>query len=128
MKKYAIPVKTPDDYISQQPVEYREMLETLRSIIQSVASKAEETISYQVIVYKYLYMLVGIGTSKGYCSFYTMNPVLVKKMKADLKGIKHSGSTIHFPPGERLPVQLIKKIVTARLKENKERAEQKKKK
>ena len=57
-----------------------------------------------------------------------MNPTLVKKMKAELKDIKHSGSTIHFPPGSKLPVKLIKQIVTARLKENKEREAEKQKK
>ncbi len=49
-------------------------------------------------------------------------------MQDDLQAYGHSGSTLRFSPGERLPVALIKKIVKARVKENEERAISKKKK
>jgi uncharacterized protein YdhG (YjbR/CyaY superfamily) len=57
-----------------------------------------------------------------------MSPTLVKAMKDELKTVKLSGATIHFSPDEKLPVALIKKIVKARMKENKELAEVKEKK
>lgn len=116
-------VKTPesiDEYIAAVPVEYKAGLEELRSIIKSLVPQAEESISYQVPCFKYIYMLVGIGVNKNFCSLYTMSPALVKALKDDLKGVKVSGATIHFLPGQKLPVALIKKIVKARVKANEE--------
>jgi uncharacterized protein YdhG (YjbR/CyaY superfamily) len=110
--------RTADEYIAQQPVEFRATLEKLRSIIQTTVPQAVESISYQLPCYKYLYMLVGIGTNKKYCSFYTMNPGLVKTIKEDLKNVKISGSTLHFLPDEVIPVDLIRKIILARVAQN----------
>jgi len=125
--KTKIDVTTIDAYIAHQPVLFRDTLEELRSLIKSVVPEAEETISYQVACFKYLYMLVGIGTGKKYCSLYVMSPKLVKKMSGDLEDVKVSGSTLHFIPNQPLPKALIKKIVQARVKENEERANLKKK-
>ena len=107
-----------DHYVFLQPEQFRPSLVRLREIILSVVPQAEETISYQIPCFKYLYMLVGVGTNKKFCSFYTMSPALVKEMANELKGIKVSGATIHFKPGEHLPVELIIKIVKARMIQN----------
>lgn len=115
-------MKTVEEYIAGQPETFRTTLEQLRSIIRSVVPKAEEMISYQVPSFKHIYMLVGIGASKDYCSLYTMSPGLVKSLKDELTKVKVSGATLHFPPGKPLPAALVKKIVKARVKENEETA------
>ncbi|MGN8068438.1 iron chaperone [Mucilaginibacter sp. SG564] len=107
-----------DEYIAQQPAAFRAILEKLRLIIKDTVPQAIEMISYQLPCYKYHYMLVGIGVNKKYCSFYTMNPSLVKSMKDELKDIRVSGSTLHFAPGEALPVELIRKIISERMMQN----------
>ncbi|MEN0053111.1 MAG: DUF1801 domain-containing protein [Mucilaginibacter sp.] len=117
-----------DEYIVQQPVEFRATLEELRSIILTTVPQVTESISYQIPCYKYLYMLVGIGVNKKYCSFYVMSPGLVKTMKEELKDIKVSGSTLHFKPNEALPVDLIQKIILARVSQNEILAQTKKNK
>lgn len=112
---------TPHDtleYILLQPEKFRSMLEQLRDIILSEVPEAEEVISYGIPCFKYHYMLVGIGVTKTACSFYTMNPELVKSMKKELADIKHSGSTLHFPSDNPLPENLIRKIIQIRIKEN----------
>lgn len=114
---FPIPSNT-DEYISQQPVEFRLTLDKLRSIIKTTAPQAEEVISYQLPCYKYHYMLVGIGVNKKYCSFYVMSPGLVKTMQEEFKGVKVSGSTLHFVPNEPLPTDLIRKIILARVAQN----------
>ncbi|MEZ2338026.1 iron chaperone [Mucilaginibacter sp. RCC_168] len=112
------PPRNADEYIGQQPAAFRPALEELRHIILTTVPQATEVISYQLPCYKYHYMLVGIGTNKKYCSFYTMSPGLVKSMQENLKGVKVSGSTLHFAPDEPLPVDLIKKIITERMIQN----------
>jgi uncharacterized protein YdhG (YjbR/CyaY superfamily) len=122
MRGNAVAPKDTDEYIALLPVPFRSTLVKLRALIQSVAPEAQEMISYQIPCFKYYYMLVGIGANKQYCSLYVMSPPLITAMKAELKGVKVSGATIHFEPDAPLPVALIKKIVKARMQENKEKA------
>ena len=100
----------------------------LRALILSVIPQATESFSYQAHCFKHMYMLVGIGVNKNYCSLYTMSPKLVAQMKPLLTDCKISGATIHFKPGEPLPESLIIKIVSARIQENEALALSRKKK
>ncbi|MDP9081966.1 MAG: DUF1801 domain-containing protein [Bacteroidota bacterium] len=105
-------------YLERQDDKLKPGLVALRELILSIVPDAEESFSYQVHCFKHIYMLVGIGITKESCSLYTMSPPLIKKMKEELIGYKASGATIHFRPGEILPVDLIKKIVLTRIDEN----------
>ena len=123
MSRYnAVSPQNIDEYIAMQPNEFKTMLHELRCIIKSLVPQAVESISYQVPCFKYHYMLVGIGVTKNYCSLYTMSSGLTKKIKEELNGARVSGTTLHFSPGEPLPVDLIKRIVTLRMQENEQKA------
>lgn len=110
--------QTIEAYIARQPEKYKPTLFELYTIIKSIVPQAAESISYQVPSFKYHYMLVGFGVTKDFCSLYTMSSGLTKKLKDELKGIKVAGSTLHFVPGEPLPVSVIEKIVITRMQEN----------
>lgn len=116
------------DYLAMQPAEFRPCLTQLRDLVKSIAPNTEEVFSYQVHCFKQVYMLVGIGTTKEYCSLYTMSSKLVKQIKDELKGYKMSGMTLHFKPDESLPVDIITRIVLLRLQENEMNAMGRKKK
>jgi uncharacterized protein YdhG (YjbR/CyaY superfamily) len=107
-----------EDYLAKHDDKFKAGLTELRHIILNIMPAAEESFSYQAHCFKHVYMLVGIGITKEFCSLYTMSPLLVKSMKDELKGYKASGATIHFKPGDPLPVAIITKIVLARAKEN----------
>jgi uncharacterized protein YdhG (YjbR/CyaY superfamily) len=106
------------DYVSAQKPEFKKSLISLHKLIKSIVPDTEESFSYGVHCFKYIYMLVGIGANKDSVSLYTMSPALVNKMKNELKGHKVSGATIHFNPDEPLPEELITTIVLRRKKEN----------
>jgi uncharacterized protein YdhG (YjbR/CyaY superfamily) len=106
------------DFLSLQEPQFKPCLTQLRELIRSIMPNAEETFSYQVHCFKYIYMLVGIGATKQYCSLYTMSSKLVKQIKNELKDCKISGTTLHFNPAEPLPVDTITRIVLARIQEN----------
>jgi len=110
--------KVFEDYVAKQDEQFRPCLTELRRIILDIMPAAKESFSYQAHCFKHVYMLVGIGVTKDFCSLYTMSPPLVKSMKDELKGYKASGATIHFKPGDALPIAIITKIVLARAKEN----------
>ncbi len=107
-----------EDYLAKHDDKFKACLTELRRIILDIMPAAEESFSYQAHCFKHVYMLVGIGVTKEFCSLYTMSPQMVKSMKDELKGYKASGATIHFKPGEPLPIGIITKIVLARAKEN----------
>jgi uncharacterized protein YdhG (YjbR/CyaY superfamily) len=106
------------NFLTTQEPQFRPCLTVLHSLIRSIVPGAEETFSYQVHCFKYIYMLVGIGSNKKYCSLYTMSSKLVKQIKDELSGCKISGMTLHFNPDEPLPVEIITRIVLARVQEN----------
>ncbi len=116
--KQNVPSQLFSNFLQKQEPEFRQCLTELYWLIKSVVPDAEESLSYQVHCFKHIYMLVGIGVNKKYCSLYSMSSKLLKQMKADLTGCKISGLTLHFKPGEPLPVEIIKKIVVARIAEN----------
>lgn len=107
-----------DDYLEKLEEEFKPCLIKLREIILSIIPSTEESFSYQVHCFKHVYMLCGIGVTKCFCSFYTMSPPLMKKMKEELKGYNVSGATVHFKPDEPLPEDVIRKIVLTRVSDN----------
>lgn len=118
-------IKTPDEFVAKQPEEYRPHIEQLRKIVKETIPVAEETISFQVIVYKYHYLLVGIGRKKGNCSFYIMDSNIIKNYEGELKGYKFTDSTIYFPLEKELPEDLIRELVQEKIIENEQRADSK---
>jgi uncharacterized protein YdhG (YjbR/CyaY superfamily) len=124
--KSLVTIKSADDYIDNLPEDTRPFLEEVRAFIKSqIPQSAEETISYQVVVYKYHGMLVGFGIHKTGCSFFTMNSSLLQTMKGDLLKVKYSGTTLHLDRSEKLPKTLLKKIIKIRISENEKRAQAK---
>ena len=107
-----------NNFLLTQEQQFRPCLAAMHQLIRSVVPDAEETLSYQVHCFKHIYMLVGIGSNKQYCSLYTMSSKLVKLMKDELTGCKISGMTLHFKPDDQLPAALITRIVLARIQEN----------
>lgn len=113
--------KTIDEYLDALPDKVRTTLENLRRTIKSVAPKAEEVISYQMPAFKYHGMLVYFSAFKNHCSFFPGGSSLLAKMEDELKPYKTSKGTLQFTVDKPLPVALVKKIVKARMKQNKER-------
>lgn len=111
--------KTIDQYHEAFPAESVERMQEIRQLIHQVAPDAEEVISYQIPCFKY----------KGYLIYYAAFPkhislsspwskALLETFEEELKSYKLSKSVIQFPNDKPLPMDLIKKIVEFRKKEN----------
>ena len=112
--------KDYDEYLATAPEGSRETLDKLRAVIQSVVpGDATETISYGMPAFFYKRGLVCIGAFKNHCSLFPMNAGLVATYREELKGFATSRGTIQFQLDKPLPVALIKKLVKARVAENK---------
>lgn len=106
-----------DKYLSGLPENVRAALERLRSIIRETEPNVTERVGYQIPVFRLNRDIVAFASHKKYCSFYTMSPQLIGKMKDQLRGFRISGATIHFSPEYPIPKELIVKIVEARRQE-----------
>lgn len=110
-----------DEYLESVPEEKRTALELLRQNIKTIATEAEEVISYKIPTFKLLGSLVAFSAAKDHCSFHIMSPNLMKQLENELKDFNTTTSTIHFSKEKPIPEQIVRKIVLARIEENKKR-------
>lgn len=115
------PAKTVDEYLAAVPEPAQSTLRHIRALIRSVVPKqTTEVISYGIPMFKFNGMLVGYAAFKNHCSLFPTGSAVLDQFGKELKGYRTSKGTIQFPPDKPLPDGLIKKIVKARVKENKE--------
>jgi uncharacterized protein YdhG (YjbR/CyaY superfamily) len=107
-------------YLANLPMNEREALERLRTLIKATIPGVDERISYETAVMFSLGRdLVGLVAQKKHLSFLTASPRLMDAMKSEVtKTHKVSGATVHFSPENPLPSSVVKKILKARVSEN----------
>ena len=112
-----------DAYLAKVPEPARSTLEKVRATIRSVLpSEANEGLSYGMPAFRYHGALVAYAAFKNHCSFFPMQASLTDRMKDELKNYRTSKGTLQFPLDRPLPATLVKKIVKARIAENKRKA------
>ncbi len=104
-----------DAYIAAAPNKAKDKLAQLRTIVMSAAPEAEEGISYDMPYYNYHGPLVGFAAYKNHVSLFGSVP---QEYRGELTVYKTSKGTIRFPLDEPLPIELIKRIVKARMRAN----------
>jgi uncharacterized protein YdhG (YjbR/CyaY superfamily) len=111
--------KTIDEYLAGVKPEQRVALERLRQTIRAAEPRAEECISYGIPAFRLDGRpLVFFGAWANHCAFYPGSSVTFKKFQNDLRNFQISKGTIRFSPEKPLPTKLVKKLVKARLAEN----------
>ena len=106
-----------DEYISTFPKNVQATLEALRQAIKEAAPNAEEAISYQMPAFRLNGVLVYFAAFKNHIGFYPTSSG-VAEFKKELSQYEVSKGTIRFPLDKPIPLDLIKKIVKYRVKEN----------
>ena len=111
--------KTIDEYLASLKADHRDALQRIRQTIHAVAPKAEECISYGIPAFRLNgHSLVFFGAWANHCSFYPGSSTTLKKFLGDLKCFQITKGTIRFSPANPLPTTLVKKLVKARIAEN----------
>ncbi len=105
-----------DRYISQLPPEAQKKLETIRKIVRDLAIEAQEDIRYGIPTFIWHGNLLHFAWYKNHIWFYP-TPSVITAFADQLSGYKTSKGAIQFPLGQELPVDLIKAIVTFRMRE-----------
>ena len=109
---------TIDEYLAALRDDQRAALEKLRKTIRAAAPDAEECISYQLAAFRLNGMLVAFGATANHCAFYTMSGSTLEAFRNELEGYDTSKGTIRFQPDRPLPAALVRKLVKARIAEN----------
>ncbi len=109
---------TIDEYITGFPAETRNALEELRALIKATAPGATETISYAMPTFdlngRHLVHFAGYARHIG---FYPI-PSGMEAFSEELKPYKQGRGSVQFPLDKPLPMDLIRRIVEFRVKEN----------
>lgn len=113
-----MPAISIEEYISREPEAVQEKLKQFRALVKELAPLAEERISYGMPGYFYYGALVYFGAFKNHVSLFGTASGVIKKFAKELEGYKMSKGTIQFPLDKPLPLELIKKMVRERVKEN----------
>jgi len=110
-----------DAYIAAAPRTVQPMLRELRQAIKSAVPKAEEKISYQMPFYAYHGRLIYFAAHRNHVGLY---PIIGREKDLYAKELKpylQEKATLQFPIGKPVPVELVKKIVQQRAKDNEAR-------
>ncbi len=113
--------KTIDEYQDTFPAEVQERMQQIREVIKEVAPEAEEVISYQIPAFKYKGYLIYYSAYAKHISLSSpWSQALLDEFETELKAFKVTKSAIQLPDNKPLPLELIKRIVEFRKKENEE--------
>jgi len=116
--------KNIDAYIAGFPTDIRGILGNIRSTIQDAAPDAAETISYAMPTFTLKGNLVHFAAYKSHIGFYPA-PSGIEKFKDEISKYKWAKGSVQFPLDKPIPYDLIRKIVLFRVRENLEKAEEK---
>ena len=110
--------KTVDQYFATVPEPARTALQQIRAAIRSVVPPdATEIISYKIPAFRHKKVLVWYAAFANHCSLFPTAAV-IEAFKDELKGFSASKGTIHFSLDKPMPVELIKRLVKARVAES----------
>jgi uncharacterized protein YdhG (YjbR/CyaY superfamily) len=116
-----------DAYIGAFPDEVRAVLEAIRAMIREAEPEAEETISYRIPTFtlegRYLLYFAAFERHVSVYPRPRGDAALDEAMAPYASG----KGTLKFPLGKPVPLDLIRRVVEARSRENRERASAKRK-
>lgn len=111
-------VEDVERYLAAVPEPARSTLQKIRATIRAAAPKeAAEALSYQIPTFQYKGNLVAYAAFSGHCSFFPMSKAVMQQFHAELKEFPKSTGTIRFPVDKPLQAALVKKMVRARVAE-----------
>jgi uncharacterized protein YdhG (YjbR/CyaY superfamily) len=112
--------KTIDQYLASLSSDKRAALQRLRDDIRAAIPAGEECISYQMPAFRFEgKVLVWFGAGANHCAFYP--GAIVAEFQDQLAKYETSKGTIRFQPDRPLPATLVRKIVKARVQQQRSR-------
>ena len=111
--------RTVTGYIKAAPKEAREKLREMRTCIREAAPGAKESLKWGMPAFSYRRILVMFAAFKHHIGFYPTASA-VKTFAKNLSKFKTAKGSIQFPLEKPLPLNLIRKITSFRVRESNE--------
>ncbi|MDO8899046.1 MAG: DUF1801 domain-containing protein [Bacteroidales bacterium] len=127
MTEKATKVTDIESYIAGFPEHTQLKLQQIRNAIREAAPDAAETINYQMPTFQLHGNLVHFAGYKMHIGFYPA-PSGIAAFETELTPWSYAKGSVQFPLNEPLPLELIQRIVSFRVRENLEKADRKSKK
>lgn len=108
--------RSVDEYIAGFPHDVRETLEQIRTAIKKAAPDAKEAIKYRIPTFILNENLLHFAAFKNHVGFYP-TPSAIEKFKDELSSYESARGSVRFPLDKPIPLSVIRKIVTFRVKE-----------
>jgi uncharacterized protein YdhG (YjbR/CyaY superfamily) len=109
--------KTIDEYIQAAPREAQKKLREMRACIRAAAPGAKEGLKWGMPAFSYRRILVTFAGFKKHIGFYP-TPSAVTAFAKELSKFSTAKGSIQFPLEKPLPLSLVRKIATFRVKES----------
>jgi uncharacterized protein YdhG (YjbR/CyaY superfamily) len=116
---------TIDEYIATFPTETQKRLKAIRKLVAKLAPEATEKISYQIPTFYLNGNLIHFAGFTRHIGLYP-TPVGIEEFKEELSKYKQGRGSVQFPLDEPLPLELIARIVKARVEKNSKKYPKKK--
>jgi uncharacterized protein YdhG (YjbR/CyaY superfamily) len=109
-----------DAYITTFPENVQKILERIRMTVIQAAPKAEETISYGMPAFRYKgKVIIYFAGYKNHIGVYA-TPLAHAAFQKELSGYKQGRGSVQFPLDQPMPLDLIKRMVQFRIKQQDE--------
>jgi uncharacterized protein YdhG (YjbR/CyaY superfamily) len=105
------------EYINAAPKEAQKKLRQMRACIRASAPGAKESLKWGMPAFSYRRILVMFAAFKHHIGFYPTSSA-VKAFAGDLSKFVTSRGAIQFPLEKPLPLPLIRKIASFRVRES----------
>jgi len=105
------------EYISGAPKEARGKLRQMHACIRKAAPRAKESLKWGMPAFSYNRILVTFAVFKNHIGFYP-TPSAVNAFAKELSRFTTASASVQFPLDKPLPLALIKKITTFRVRES----------
>jgi uncharacterized protein YdhG (YjbR/CyaY superfamily) len=111
---------TVEEYLGTLTGDRRAAVETLRRTIREAAPEATETIAYSMPAFRSHggQFLVSYAAYKNHYSLFPASGAVVEALGDELAPYLAGKGTIQFPARSPIPVELVRKIVAVRVREN----------
>jgi uncharacterized protein YdhG (YjbR/CyaY superfamily) len=107
-----------DRYLDAVEEPKRSTLEEMRRRILQVVPDAEQCLSYGVPGFKVRGKTVaGLAAFKNHLSYLPHSGSVLATLAEETRGYEQTGGSLHFAVDKPLPKTLIKKLVTAKMRE-----------
>ena len=109
-----------DEYIAKFPPTTAKILQQVRLTVRKAAPKAEETISYGMPAFRYKgRVIIYFAGYKNHIGIYA-TPSGHAAFQKELSGYKQGRGSVQFPLDQPMPLDLIKRMVQFRVKQQDE--------